>query len=108
VVRGATFDCGLLVVVAADVVDALLDVLLLLGVEPEPHPAKPRPKATMAIATPVVDAIRFICIAPVDQAAHLDEFVRAAWPGLGGLSVVIDANLRVCADVLQWVGPHAG
>ena len=55
VVRGATFDCGLLVVV---VVDVLLAALLLL--EGEPHPTTPMPKAVMAIATPLIAAIRFI------------------------------------------------
>jgi hypothetical protein len=58
VVRGATFDCGLLVVVVVDVVDVLLAALLLL--EGEPHPTKPMPRAVMAIATPLIAAIRVI------------------------------------------------
>jgi hypothetical protein len=73
VVRGATLDCGLLVVVAVDVVEVLLAALLLL--EGEPHPTKPMPKAVMTIATALIAAIRFIQIVPVDQAAWLDHTV---------------------------------
>lgn len=62
VVRGATFDCGLAVVVGAAVVavDVVLDVLLLLGVEPEPHPTTPMPKATITTAAPLTAAVRLI------------------------------------------------
>jgi hypothetical protein len=73
VVRGATFDCGLPVVDVVDVVDVLLAALLLL--EGEPHPTKPMPKVVMAIATPLIAAIPFIEIVPVDQAAWLDQTV---------------------------------
>jgi hypothetical protein len=61
-VRGATFDCGWAVVVGAALVavDGVLDVLLLLGVEPEPQPTKPIPKAAIATATPLTAAIRLI------------------------------------------------
>ena len=60
---------GLLVVV---VVEVLLDALLLPEWLPEvePHPTKPMPKATMAIATPLIDAVRVNALAPVDQAAR--------------------------------------
>jgi hypothetical protein len=75
VVRGATFDCGLLVV---DVVDVLLAAWLLL--EGEPHPTKPMPRAVMAIATPLIAAIRFIQIVPVDQPAWLDQIVAEHSP----------------------------
>jgi hypothetical protein len=62
VVRGATFACGLPIVVVVDlptvvVVEVLVDALLL---ELEPHPAKPRLKATTAIATPLIAAVRFM------------------------------------------------
>jgi hypothetical protein len=61
-VRGATFDCGWVVVVGAAfvAVDAVLDVLLLLGVEPELHPTKPIPKAAITTATPLTAAVRLI------------------------------------------------
>jgi len=61
-VRGATFDCGWALVVGAPVVavDAELDVLLLLGVELEPHPTKPIPKAAITTATPLTVAVRLI------------------------------------------------
>jgi hypothetical protein len=60
-VRGATFDCGWALVVGAFVaVDAELDVVLLLGVEPELHPTTPMPKATIPTATPLTAAVRLI------------------------------------------------
>jgi hypothetical protein len=62
VVRGATFPCVLAVVVVVVlpmvvVVEVLFDALLLPEVDP--HPTKPIPKATMAIATPLIAAVRF-------------------------------------------------
>jgi hypothetical protein len=39
------------------VVEVLFDALLLPEVDP--HPTKPIPKATMAIATPLIAAVRF-------------------------------------------------
>jgi hypothetical protein len=61
-VRGATFDCGWAVVVGAALVavDAVLDVLLLLGAEPELHPTKPIPKAAITTAAPLTAAVRLI------------------------------------------------
>jgi hypothetical protein len=72
-VRGATFACVLAAVV---VVEVLLDALLLLGLEP--HPTRPMPNATIAIARQLIDAVRFIGIAPVDQVAQPDEIVGEA------------------------------
>jgi hypothetical protein len=70
VIRGATFDCGLAVVAevaALPVADVLLAALLLLGEELQP--AKPMAIATIAIVAPLLAAVGFIQLAPVDRAS---------------------------------------
>ena len=109
-VRGDTFDCGLPVVVVVDVVD-VVDVLLaaLLLLEGEPHPTKPMPTAVMAIATPLIAAIRFIDIVPCRSSCIAGPNCRRTQPEPRTLvSSAVGANVRVCADVLRWAGPHAG
>src|SRR5271156_1241804 len=76
VIRGATFDCGLAVVVEVDalpVVDVLLAALLLLGEELQP--AKPMATATIAIVALLPAAVRFIQLAPVDRASPRGQII---------------------------------
>ena len=77
VIRGATFDWGLAVVVevaALPVLDVLLAALLLLGEELQP--AKPMAIATIAIVAPLLAAVGFIQLAPVDLASPRDNYWR--------------------------------
>jgi hypothetical protein len=76
VVRGATFACGLAVVVVVDLptvldVEVVFEALLLLDVEP--HPTNPMPKTTIMIA-PLIAAVRFmVCSCRSRRAAGRDN-----------------------------------
>jgi hypothetical protein len=60
VVRGATFPAGGAEAVIAGPAAAAEDLLgALLLLEWDPHPAKPMPRAAMAIVTPLTAVVRF-------------------------------------------------
>src|ERR1700743_1778745 len=81
--RGATFDCGF---AAADEVPAVPEAELLPAplvlVDEEPQPARPMATATIAMVAPLLAAVRFIQLAPVDRASPRDDFSALSRPSL--------------------------